>query len=76
MTYPNLFSIDDYQKEIAKLKCIHIASGKRVFVVWESDLKTLKIDAVLDMIKSFILSSKSSFGSTRKIDAPIFESLK
>lgn len=76
VTYPNLFSINEYQKEIAKLKCIHIASGKRVFVVWESDLKTLKIDTVLDMIKSFILSSESLFGSTREIDAPIFESLK
>lgn len=74
--YPARFTSEEYLKEISKLKCIQAASGKRVFVVWESDFKKLKIDAIMTMIKEFITNPESNFGSTRELDYPIFESLQ
>jgi hypothetical protein len=75
LKYPSQFSYDDYVKEIAKLKCMQIASKKRVFVVWEYDLHKTSYDEVVLNIKKFALESEKKFGSTREIDYRIYESL-
>jgi hypothetical protein len=75
VTYPNNFTRDEYVLEIIKLKCVQSASGKRVFVVWEPDMKKMTLDVVVDMIEKFAANSGEEFGSTRSLDIEIFRKL-
>jgi hypothetical protein len=75
VAYPSQFTREDYVNEIVKLKCIQAASGKRVFVVWESDMKKLTLKVIVDMIEKFVAESSKIFGSTRISDIEIFHEL-
>jgi hypothetical protein len=66
------FTYEDYLPEIIKFKHLNQITGRRVFVLWERDIKNI-FDAV-ELIESF-LKTNEIFGSSRNIDIEIFKAI-
>lgn len=66
----NFTSFSDYVREIIKAQDIINSTGKKYFIIWEYDLKTLSIENIADMIKN--LDPNRRFFSTRYFDEQLF----
>lgn len=72
---PNRYSMSNYTAQIARLKCIQVASGMRVFVVWENDLLVQGFEKIIEFIRMFVDTSDALFGSSREIDHRVYASI-